>query len=63
LGTVRQLAGLVRAGNFEPVQRRGPLLGEHTAEVLRDLLGLGEVQLEELAAADAFGPEYRFPSM
>jgi crotonobetainyl-CoA:carnitine CoA-transferase CaiB-like acyl-CoA transferase len=55
LGTVRQLAGLVRVGTFAPVQRRGPLLGEHTAEILEGLLGLEEADLVQLAADGAFG--------
>ncbi len=55
LGTVRQIAGLVRVGAFEPVRRRAPLLGEHTADVLGELLEIDEAALRALAAAGAFG--------
>lgn len=55
LGTVRQLAGVVRVGEFNPVQRRGPLLGEHTAEVLHELLGVDREHLGKLAIEGAFG--------
>jgi len=30
----------------------GPLLGEHTDEILRDVLGLGDEEIERLRAAD-----------
>jgi crotonobetainyl-CoA:carnitine CoA-transferase CaiB-like acyl-CoA transferase len=33
------------------VRRPGPLLGEHTRPVLRDLLGLGDNELADLAGA------------
>jgi crotonobetainyl-CoA:carnitine CoA-transferase CaiB-like acyl-CoA transferase len=55
LGTVRQLGGLVRVGPFRPVDRRAPLLGEHTAEVLSDLLGTDADELGRLARGGAFG--------
>jgi crotonobetainyl-CoA:carnitine CoA-transferase CaiB-like acyl-CoA transferase len=55
---VRQLAGLVRVGTFDPVRRRGPLLGENTDEVLTNLLGLDEEQLDQLASEGAFGSQY-----
>ena len=31
--------------------RPGPLLGEHTADVLREILGLEEAEIRRLAAA------------
>ncbi|WBB61240.1 CoA transferase [Streptomyces sp. WMMC500] len=34
---------------------RAPSAGEHTGEILRDLLGLGEARIAELRAAGAFG--------
>jgi crotonobetainyl-CoA:carnitine CoA-transferase CaiB-like acyl-CoA transferase len=55
LGTVRQLAGLVRVGEFRPVARRAPLLGEHTAQVLGELLGADASELGRLSVAGAFG--------
>lgn len=38
LGKVRQVAGPVRVGRFRPITRRGPTLGEHNVEVLREVL-------------------------
>jgi crotonobetainyl-CoA:carnitine CoA-transferase CaiB-like acyl-CoA transferase len=32
-----------------------PALGQHTAEVLRDVLGLSETDIRELAALDVIG--------
>jgi crotonobetainyl-CoA:carnitine CoA-transferase CaiB-like acyl-CoA transferase len=55
LGTVRQLAGLVRVGEFRPSSKRAPLLGEHTAQVLKELLEVDGSDLGELATAGAFG--------
>ncbi len=55
LGPVRQLAGLIRVGAFSPVARRAPLLGEHTAEVLAELCGSGELEVAQLREAGAFG--------
>ncbi len=34
----------------QPEERPSPLLGEHTAEILRDLLGLSEAEIETLEA-------------
>jgi formyl-CoA transferase len=34
--------------------RRSPLLGEHTDEILRDVLGYGEEDIGKLKAAGAF---------
>jgi crotonobetainyl-CoA:carnitine CoA-transferase CaiB-like acyl-CoA transferase len=55
LGVVRQLAGLVRVGALEPVRRRAPFLGEHTADVLGELLGVGPARFDKLAREGAFG--------
>lgn len=55
LGHVLQVAGPVRVGCFEPVARRGPLLGEHNAEVLRDVLSPDSVQLNVILRSGAFG--------
>jgi hypothetical protein len=38
-GTVRRLGGLARVGDYRPVHKCGPLLGEHTGQVLGKLLG------------------------
>jgi crotonobetainyl-CoA:carnitine CoA-transferase CaiB-like acyl-CoA transferase len=55
LGLVRQIGCPVHMGGFGSVRRRGPLLGEHTDEVLKDVLGLGSDDVELLDAAGAFG--------
>ena len=34
---------------------RSPLLGEHTQEILRDLLGFGDSEVEEIEASGALG--------
>jgi formyl-CoA transferase len=34
--------------------RRSPLLGEHTEEILKDVLGYGEEQIGKLKGAGAF---------
>ena len=38
-----------------------PLLGQHTSEVLGELLGYDEPKLAALAAAGVFGPQERKP--
>ncbi|HLI14803.1 MAG TPA: CoA transferase [Acidimicrobiales bacterium] len=62
LGTVRQLASAPRVGPFEPARRRGPFLGEHTEEVLGELLGLDEAAIADLGREGAFGREWRSAS-
>lgn len=57
LGSVRQLAGPVRVGAFEPSKTRGPLLGEHTTEILDNLLGMDEEEIAALRQEGAFGRE------
>jgi crotonobetainyl-CoA:carnitine CoA-transferase CaiB-like acyl-CoA transferase len=37
----------------QPMHRAGPVIGEHTEWVLRDLLGLSDDEIAEAAAADA----------
>jgi len=55
LGTVRQIASPLRiSGEPNPVER-APLRGEHTDEVLRDLGGYTDEQLEALRADGTFG--------
>ncbi|WP_040793505.1 CaiB/BaiF CoA transferase family protein [Nocardia paucivorans] len=56
-GSVRQVVSAVRVGPPRQHHHRAPLLGEHTAEVLGDLLGIDHTEFEELAAAGAFGAE------
>ncbi|MFN8222111.1 MAG: CoA transferase [Gaiellales bacterium] len=55
LGVVRGPASPFRLAGGPPEARRGPMLGEHTHEVLRDLCGYGEERLRALAAAGVFG--------
>jgi crotonobetainyl-CoA:carnitine CoA-transferase CaiB-like acyl-CoA transferase len=55
LGVVRQLASPLRVDGAVPPLRRGPLRGEHTAEVLREACGYSEGQVEQLAASGALG--------
>jgi|ERR1035437_946628 crotonobetainyl-CoA:carnitine CoA-transferase CaiB-like acyl-CoA transferase len=55
LGVVRQIAGPVRVGEYEPVRERGPFLGEHTAEVVGGLLGIDDDALDSLGYGGAFG--------
>ncbi len=55
LGVVRGPASPFRLSSGTTAPERGPLLGEHTHDVLRDLCGYGEERLRELAAAGVFG--------
>ena len=55
LGSVRQLGGVVRVGPYQPSRCRGPLLGEHTKEVLQGVLGADEQRIGELTREGAFG--------
>jgi crotonobetainyl-CoA:carnitine CoA-transferase CaiB-like acyl-CoA transferase len=55
LGAVRQIAGPVRVGEYEPIRVRGPFLGEHTAQVVGDLLGIADDTIELLGLDGAFG--------
>ena len=55
LGEVRGPASPFRLDGAPPPARRGPRLGEHTHEVLRDLCGYDDERLGELTAAGVFG--------
>ena len=55
LGTVRGPASPLRLSSMEPRVERGPLLGEHTEEVLQELLGLDAERIGTLRSAGAFG--------
>ncbi len=50
LGAVRQVASPIRIGDVGMSHRRGPLLGEHTDEVLGDLLGWERGRIERARA-------------
>jgi crotonobetainyl-CoA:carnitine CoA-transferase CaiB-like acyl-CoA transferase len=54
-GRARWIASPVRVGEPAPAHRRAPGLGEHTASVLRDVLGYDAAHVAELRAAGAFG--------
>jgi crotonobetainyl-CoA:carnitine CoA-transferase CaiB-like acyl-CoA transferase len=41
------------AGEGEPRHARSPALGEHTLEVLREMLGYSDERIEALAGASA----------
>jgi crotonobetainyl-CoA:carnitine CoA-transferase CaiB-like acyl-CoA transferase len=58
LGEVRGPASPFRLDGVTPSPARGPMLGEHTHEVLRDLCGYDEAQLRHLARAGVFGAEH-----
>jgi formyl-CoA transferase/CoA:oxalate CoA-transferase len=56
LGKVRVAGPAARlARTPAKVRSASPLLGQHTAEVLREVLGVSEAELEGLRAAGAFG--------
>jgi len=54
-GTVRTLASPVKVGHETRTPTRAPKLGEHTQEVLADLLGIDDKAFETAQAAGAFG--------
>ncbi len=54
-GTVRQIASPLRVGEERRAPRRGPLRGEDTGRVLRELCGYPEERVAALGAAGAFG--------
>ncbi len=47
-GTVRQTAGPIRISDHAPEHYRGPALSEHTDEILRELVGLSDDEIEAL---------------
>jgi crotonobetainyl-CoA:carnitine CoA-transferase CaiB-like acyl-CoA transferase len=55
LGTTRTVASPFRMDAVKLTMRRGPFLGEHTNEVLRDLCGYSDDHIRNLASAGAFG--------
>jgi crotonobetainyl-CoA:carnitine CoA-transferase CaiB-like acyl-CoA transferase len=57
LGEVRGPASPFRLDGAAPSPVRGPMLGEHTHEVLRDLCGYDEARLRHLAEAGVFGAD------
>ena len=51
LGTVRLVGPPFRlSGDLEPVAKPAPLLGEHTEEILREMLGYPEERVQQLQA-------------
>lgn len=57
LGTVRLVGPAARLSETPPaVRTASPLLGQHTDEVMQEVLGLSAAQVAELRAAGAFGP-------
>jgi crotonobetainyl-CoA:carnitine CoA-transferase CaiB-like acyl-CoA transferase len=55
LGTVRTAAAPVRVGSWRAPARRAPYRGEQTRAVLRDVGGLSDAEIDELAGAGTFG--------
>ena len=57
-GKVRMVGPPVRLSETPgSIRAPAPLLGEHTAAVLRDLLGIADEEITRLRAAGAIGPE------
>jgi formyl-CoA transferase len=55
-GDVRHIASAIRFDDAPPPPaRRPPLIGEHTAEILLEWLGLSAAQVDKYAAQGAFG--------
>jgi crotonobetainyl-CoA:carnitine CoA-transferase CaiB-like acyl-CoA transferase len=51
LGTVKLVGPVAKlSGNTEPLTRPAPLLGEHNAEILKEVLGYTEEQIGQLKA-------------
>ena len=49
LGTVKLVGPVAKmSGNTEPLTRSAPLLGEHNAEILKEVLGYTDEQIEKL---------------
>ena len=59
-GKVKMVGAPVRLSKTPgSVRTPAPMLGEHTDEVLRDLLGLGKDEIADLRHAGALGPPHR----
>ncbi len=57
LGTVRLVGPAARLSETPPsVRTASPLLGQHTDEVMHEVLGLSAAQVADLRSAGAFGP-------
>lgn len=54
-GTLHQLASPVRVGSEDVTYRRAPQRGEHTREIVTDLLGYTAEHIASLEASGAFG--------
>jgi crotonobetainyl-CoA:carnitine CoA-transferase CaiB-like acyl-CoA transferase len=56
LGPVRELATPLRVGEERRPAGPAPQRGEHTGELLRELCGYSDEQIDHLRAGEAFGP-------
>jgi crotonobetainyl-CoA:carnitine CoA-transferase CaiB-like acyl-CoA transferase len=57
LGTVRLVGPAARLSETPPsVRTASPLLGQHTDEIMQEVLGLSAAQVADLRSAGAFGP-------
>jgi len=54
-GRMRQVASPIKTSGAVTAPARGPRLGEHTDEILRDVLGYGERTIQGLRAKGAIG--------
>jgi crotonobetainyl-CoA:carnitine CoA-transferase CaiB-like acyl-CoA transferase len=54
-GTIRQMRSPVRVGAAQPDYTRAPFRAEHQDQVLRDLLGYDDAQIQALRSGGAFG--------
>ena len=54
-GTIREVANPVKMAGEIRRPSPAPKLGEHTDQVLRELLGYGDAKVEELRASGAIG--------
>jgi len=59
LGRVREIASPLRLSGPSASPSRGPLRGEHTDSVLREVCGYSDERIDELRAAAAFGSDAR----
>ena len=48
LGVVRQVAGAIKISDHAPAHRRGPGLGEHTDQILKDTLEMTPDRIRQL---------------